>query len=114
MSVETVETQIIGERVAREVSEHAAAETILNQKDRSRSTSWWMIAVIVCTTGLSVQGILYGTVLNAFKQGQYALPLFGFCALFATLLAISCFTECRRLRRRLDAAIVLLQAEQRR
>jgi len=113
MTAETIETQIIGDRVAREVSKQAAAETVLNHKDRSKPFSWWIIAMLVGTSGMSVQSILYGTAFGAIQKGQYALPVFGFCAIFASLLALGCFMECSRLRRRLDAAIVLLQAGQR-
>lgn len=110
----SIETQIIGERVAREVSEKAAAEAVLNRKDRSKPVSWWGVAGVVCSSGFVVLSSLHGTLFGSMEKGQYALPLFGFCAVFASLLALGCFMECRRLRRRLDAAIVLLQADQRR
>jgi lipid-A-disaccharide synthase-like uncharacterized protein len=110
----TIDTQIVGERIAREVTAKVAAEAVLKQKDRSKATSWWALVGLVCSSGLSVQFVLYDTLFASIKKGQYALPLFGFCAIFGCLLALGCFTECRRQRRRLDAAIMLLQAAQQR
>ena len=92
-------TQIDGERIAKDVIAQTLALEAISK--RPRNFSPW-------NYGLS---LLFGSAWGVFiasYTGPHAQLILGSASGIAVILSITTFWECLRLRRRLDAAIVLL------
>lgn len=92
------ETRILGQQLAREVAARAKAREILEA--RAHAFSWWQLLLTCVAAGICA--VLAGRTLSIATTAAVAV------ALVAFLLAVAALLECVRLRRRFDAAMVLL------
>ena len=92
------EAQITGERIAMDVAARAAAADVLTSK--VHFFSWWHVCMIV----LFAAG-------NAWLGSHVSTTMFvvGDVAQLGLLLAVNAHVECLKLRRRIDAALVLVR-----
>ena len=97
-----VATQIVGERLAKEVEAQAIAVETLSQPQRS-FTSWQYV-------GWLVLGGAWGFFIS--KSVHVGTELIGATAGAAFFLAAAAFKECITLRRKLEAVIVLWRQNQ--
>ena len=97
----SVETQIIGEHLAKSVAARAAALDVINA--RTPALSWWHLVLLL------IVGAAIGW-LGA-HAGSNSVFIIGVAAEVGFLIAVTAFAECIRLRRRLDAALLLLHAD---
>ena len=97
-----VATQIVGERLAKEVEAKARAVEVVSQREHS-FTSWQSV-------GWLVLGGAWGFLIS--KSGYVGTELIGATTGAAFFLAAGAFKECIALRRRLEAVIVLLRQDQ--
>ena len=95
--------QLDGERIAKDVAIRSQALEVLNRQPKHASQ--WSYGF----------NIVFGSILGgylAFYERSHGQLLLGAVSGAAFFLSITVFQECLRLRRRLDAAIVLLRINQ--
>lgn len=91
--------QAEGERIAKALARRDWANRVL--EERVRPLSWADGGSVLAAL---VIGATFGQIVPS--------PWLGFASGTALSLAMSCFGECLRLRRRLEAALLLLRQEQ--
>ena len=96
-----VATQITAERLAKGVVERANAIDALAK--RTRPLSWWQYVVLVAF------GSAWGWYVSS--STPHATLLIGIASGIGVALGAGAFRECINLRRRLDAALVLLRPD---
>ena len=98
------EAQIIGERLAKDVAARAAALDVINA--RVHIFSWWHVCVLVA--------LVAGNTWLGAHAGSTTMFVVGAVAQLGFLLAVNAHVECIKLRKRLDAALVLLRENEQR
>ena len=98
------EAQIIGERLAKNVAAHVAALDVINA--RVQIFSWWHLCAL---TALVAGNIWLGA-----HAGSTTMFVVGAVAQLGFVLAVNAHVECIKLRKRLDAALVLLRENEQR
>ena len=93
------EAEIIGERLAKGVVAHAAALDVINA--RVHIFSWWHVCVLLA--------LVAGNTWLGTHAESTTMFVVGAVAQLGFLLAINAHVECIKLRKRLDAALVLLR-----
>lgn len=94
-------TQLDGERIVKQVADEVQAREVLAQRYRPVTT--WQYAMAL------VAGVLWG-VLVASQLGSNGSILIGAAAGVGMFVGAASYRQCIQMRRRLDAALVLLQA----
>ncbi|MCV2369839.1 hypothetical protein [Roseateles oligotrophus] len=99
-----IATQVEGERIAKDVADHASAlEVVLKRPKFFSMWNYWL-------------SLLFGAAWGVFMvsyAGPYTQLILGAASGIALVLAIAVFKECLSLRRRLDAVITLLLQHER-
>jgi hypothetical protein len=95
-----IANQLEGNRIAREVATQQQALELISARPRPTNLSQWHYGLAI------VAGGCLGAV-NVYA-GEHAQLLVGILAGIGFFLGIAAFQECLSLRRRLNAAIVLL------
>lgn len=95
------EAQIAGERISKDVAARAAAVDVITS--RVHFFSWWHICLFV------LLGV--GNTWFSAYAGSTTMFVVGGIAQLGFLLALNAHVECFRLRRRIDAALVLVQQD---
>jgi hypothetical protein len=93
------EAQITGRRIATDVACRAAALEVIAK--RPHVFSWWHVCVLVL--------LIAGNAWLSTHAGSTTVFVVGGIAQLGFLLAINAHVECLKLRRRIDAALVLLR-----
>lgn len=93
------EAQIVGERIAKDVAARSAALDLLAL--RPHVFSWWHVSFLVL--------LVIGNTWLSTHAGSTTVFVIGGVAQLGFLLAINAHVECLKLRRRIDAALVLVR-----
>jgi hypothetical protein len=99
----SIANQLDGERIAQDVARQRLALELLDRHPGKFTQRHYFLAIVL--------GAAFGG-LNAFYLSQYALLAVGVIAGTGFLLGVVAFQETLSLRRRLDAALVLLRKKE--
>lgn len=91
--------ELAGQRIAKQVIAEAEAKEILGKPAQLTKLSYLLYPIAGAGLGVSLGSY----------QGPYAQILLGVVAGVALILGAFAYSECRVLRRRLNAALILLQ-----
>ena len=94
------QTQIDGQRLAKSVASRAAALDVINE--HSPILSWWQLALIVL---MGISSGWLGT--HGGTDGALVLAI---AATLGVALALNACIQCIKLRKRVDAVLVLLSS----
>jgi hypothetical protein len=94
-------TQIDGMRIAKDIASQSAALELLNERQRPLN-QWFYALCIAFGAGL-------GWLVSSSPQGAHAQMTVAVTSGVAFFLAICAFQECIRLRRRVEAMLVLVK-----